>query len=98
MWTDVGRLVLLQLFLTELLCAEGKELFHGGGLASSLSAAGDRGLPTVCPDAPRWVAFYARLTPGPRGSGRRGIELGQEVAVRMEGSLLPNTCSNTGRR
>lgn len=27
MWTDVGRLVLLQLFLTELLCAEGKTLF-----------------------------------------------------------------------
>ena len=34
MWTEVGRLVLLQLVLTELRCAEGKRLFSGRGLAS----------------------------------------------------------------
>ncbi|TWW58222.1 Low-density lipoprotein receptor-related protein 8 [Takifugu flavidus] len=83
MWTDVGRLVLLQLFLTELLCAEGKTLFRGGGLASP-PRRGNRGLPTVCPDAPRWVAFYARLTPGPRGSGRQGIERGTHTVSECE--------------
>lgn len=44
MWTDVGRLVLLQLFLTELLCAEGKTLFRGGGRASPPQRETRRGI------------------------------------------------------
>ncbi|CAG11572.1 unnamed protein product [Tetraodon nigroviridis] len=44
MWTEVGRLVLLQLFLTELRCAEGKRLFPRGGLASPPQRQTRRGI------------------------------------------------------
>lgn len=75
MWTEVGRLVLLQLFLTELLCAEGKRLCprkRSRISAAERNAAGDRRPPTACPDAPRWLDFYARLAPGSRGLGPLG--------------------------
>lgn len=44
MWTEVGRLVLLQLFLTELRCADGKRRYPGGGLASPPQSETRRGI------------------------------------------------------
>lgn len=92
MWTEVGRLVLLQLFLTELRCAEGKRLAGsspGGGLASPPQRETRRGFalrrqPGLMRRAGCIFTHDSHLDHGSRPAGRP--EPDQEETVRNRGA------------